>query len=143
MKKYVAMLVLLFLPLVAVAPAHISAESFNPLGNVCDTLAEEQSELPPDERKKSAACEEAAIGQNGEDPISGSSGIIERVANILAIVTAVIAVIIIVIAGITMTLSGGDSTKVQNSRNAIIYSAVGLVIVALARTIVVFVVNRL
>ncbi len=136
MKKFVAMLVLLFLPLGAIAPAHISAESFNPIGNVCDDLTDDQ-------RKESPACEETSKGQNDDDPIVGSTGIIERVANILAIVTAVIAVIIIVIAGITMTLSGGDSTKVQNSRNAIIYSAVGLVIVALARTIVVFVVNRL
>ena len=77
------------------------------------------------ENPDAAVCQEAEKGED-EDPLTGNDSVINTIANIVALVTAVIAVIIIIVAGITMTLSGGDSTKIQNSRNAIIYAAVGL-----------------
>ncbi len=136
-RALLSLLVLAFLPLAMTSS--VSAGGFDPLGRACTTTNEDGETI----RIESAACEESETGQGSDNPVTGETGIVERVANILAIVTAIIAIIIIVIAGMTMSLSGGDSTKVQNSRNAIIYAAVGLVVVALARTIVVFVVNRL
>jgi type IV secretory pathway VirB2 component (pilin) len=61
------------------------------------------------------------------------------VANILAFAAAVIAVIIVMVAGITMMTSDGDAGKIASSRNAIIYTVVGLIIIIAARSIVVFV----
>ena len=95
---------------------------------------------------EAAVCQEVGEVGEGEDavnPVSGEDGILIRVANIIAVVSAVIAVIIIVIAGLTMVLSSGDSGKIKESRDAIIYAAVGLVVIALARTIVGFVATRL
>ena len=128
------------MPFLFVAPA---SAQFDPLASTCfeengdvkANLIEEDGSIP-------AVCQEA-LNQQGEDnPLTGQDGTLTRVANILAVVTGVIAVIIIVVAGITMTLSNGDSGKVQSSRNAIIYATVGLVVVALARSIVIFVINR-
>ncbi|HMT56096.1 MAG TPA: hypothetical protein PKD20_04435, partial [Candidatus Saccharibacteria bacterium] len=66
----------------------------------------------------------------------------QNVANLLSAAVGVAAVIVIIVAGVNMTMSQGDSGKVKASRDAIIYAAVGLVVVALSRTIVYFVVNR-
>jgi type IV secretory pathway VirB2 component (pilin) len=89
-----------------------------------------------------AICEASGSG-TGTDPITSDNGIIADIANILTFVAAIIAVFIIVIAGITMMTSGGDSGKVTSSRNAIIYTVIGLVIIVLARTIVIFVFDNL
>jgi type IV secretory pathway VirB2 component (pilin) len=62
------------------------------------------------------------------NPLNPNDGIIVQIANILSFVAAIIAVFIIIIAGITMMTSGGDSGKVKNSRNAIIYTVVGLIV---------------
>jgi len=73
------------------------------------------------------------------DPIAGEDGLLLRAANIIAIITAAVSVIVIIIAGLTTTLSAGNSSRVQQSRDAIIYAAVALGVAALAKTIVVFI----
>jgi hypothetical protein len=116
-----------------------SFAQFDPLEKVCADTPE------------ATVCQEKTAAQAGFDPdnpntnnpLSGDDGLLIRVANFLAIVTAVIAVIISVIAGLMMVLSSGDSGKVSSARDTIIYAAVGLVVVALARSILVFIVNRL
>ena len=50
-----------------------------------------------------------------------------------------IAVVIIMISGLKMIMSSGDSKKLSDARNAIIYAAVGLVVIALARVIIEFI----
>lgn len=104
---------------------------FDPLNDTCEQIG--------NNGQNSEICNEV---DNDENNITGTDGVLLRVADVLAIVAAVIAVIVIVVAGITMMTSGGDSTKVQNSRNAIIYAAVGLVVIVLARSIVIFVINQ-
>ena len=42
-----------------------------------------------------------------------------------------------------MIFSAGESSSIKSARDAIIYAAVGIVVVALARTIVIFIVNRI
>jgi hypothetical protein len=102
--------------------------AFNPLDRACTGDA-----------AQSAACQD----KDKADSITGPKGVIVRVTNIVATVAGVAAVLAIVIYGIMIVISYGDSGKVTQARNAIIGAATGLVVVALARTIVVFVVNRL
>ncbi len=103
--------------------------SFDPLGTTC-------LEAP-----ESTICKErdATLQKN---PVTGDDGVLTKIVNLVAVAVSIISVIIIIIAGITMSLSAGDSNKVQSSRNAIIYALVGLVVVALSRAAVVFVINR-
>jgi hypothetical protein len=77
------------------------------------------------------------------DSITGSNGVIIRVTNIIAMIAGIAAVIVMVVYGIMIVVSYGESGKVTQARNAIIGAAIGLVVIALARTIIVFVVNRL
>jgi hypothetical protein len=119
----------LFGVLFLLQPVNAEPEPFDPFAGSCEV----------DGTGDAAICNERVDGNT--DPLAGENGAINQIANIIAIFAGVVAVIIIIIAGITMILSGGDSTKVQNSRNAIIYAAVGLVVIVLARGIVALVIN--
>lgn len=128
MKTIKTLLFGLFFSATLLASGTLVSAQFNPLEEACESGTASDS----------AICKEA---NRTDNPVTGTSGIIQRVANVLAFVGGVIAVIIIVVAGITMTLSGGDPAKVKSSRDAIIYAAIGLLVVVLARSIVIFVIN--
>jgi hypothetical protein len=113
---------------VAVAGQPAYAQNFNPLDKACTGAA-----------AGSAACQD----KNDPDSITGPNGIIVRVTNLVALVAGVVAVLVIVIYGIMIVISYGDSGKVTQARNAIIGAAVGLIVIGLSRTIIVFVIDRL
>jgi len=64
-------------------------------------------------------------------------------ADILAIIAGIIAVIMIIISGLSMVTAQGNSEAITTSRNRIIYSVVGLIIIAAAWSITALVVNKL
>jgi hypothetical protein len=132
MKKLLLGIILLLTFLAPVGTSSLVGAQFDPLKPACETKT-----------GSGGADEICKASETPVDPITGEGGIITKVANILAIVAGVIAVIVIIIAGITMMTSGGDAGKVASSRNAIIYTAIGLVVIVLARTIVVFIFNRI
>lgn len=107
-------------------PAKAQFDSILP--SICDSKTE-----------NSAACNEIERGVNESNPVTSTS---QNIANFISLIIGLTAIIIILIAGITMALSQGDSSRVRSSRDAIIYAAVGLVVVVLARAIVFFIVNR-
>jgi hypothetical protein len=76
---------------------------------------------------------------NDATPISKT---IKLVINILSIVAAVAAVIMIMVGGLRYVTSGGDSSKTASAKNTIIYSIIGLIVVALAQFLVKFVIAR-
>ena len=80
---------------------------------------------------------------NTEDPLTGPNGTIIRAANVMALVAGFVAVIFLVIGGIKYVTSGGDSSGVASAKNTVIYALVGLVIIALSRSILGFVLGRL
>jgi hypothetical protein len=69
--------------------------------------------------------------------------IIKVAADLIAIATGIAAVVMIIFGGITMITSAGNTEAVTNARRRIIYSVVGLVVVALSWTIVAFTTDRL
>ena len=77
------------------------------------------------------------------DPISGTNGVINTAATIIAWAGGVIAIIIMIISGFRFINSGGDSGKVASARNGIIYAAIGLLVIIVARVIVSFVLNNI
>ncbi len=86
----------------------------------------------------SAACQDKGAGST--NPVTD---IIGNVVNIVAILAGIAAVIIIIIAGISYITSQGDPQKIANAKNTIIYAAIGLVVIVLSRTIIVFVITRI
>lgn len=103
----------------------------DPLGGACDKLTQ-------DEREQSTTCNSSV---DGDDPLTGSDGLIIKIARGVALVAGSIAVIVIIIAGITMVTSSGDSQSFKTARDAVIYASVGLLVIAVAGGLVTLVLN--
>lgn len=67
--------------------------------------------------------------------------IVATVINLLSWVVGVVSVIMVIFGGFKYITSAGDSSKVSSAKNTIIYALIGLVIVALAQVIVIFVLD--
>lgn len=72
---------------------------------------------------------------------SDISTTLQRIVNILTMIVGIAAVIMIIINGLKFITSNGDSNAISSARNGVIYSLVGLAVVALAQVIVRFVIN--
>jgi hypothetical protein len=72
---------------------------------------------------------------------SDISTIASKIVNIFSIIVGAVSVIMIIYGGFRYITSGGDSGRVGNAKNTLIYAIIGLVIVALAQLIVHFVLN--
>lgn len=116
-----------------IAAPSIYAASDKPFEEACKNLDANQ-------QKNSAAC--AAKGTTTNPISGGKDSLLYKISTTLSVVAGIAAVIIIIIGGISMITSDGDSQKFKNGRNTIIYAAVGLVIIALAQSIITLVVNR-
>jgi len=66
----------------------------------------------------------------------------KKIVDLISVIVGIIAVIMIIFGGFRYITSGGDSGKVGNAKNSLIYAIVGLIIVALAQLIVRFVLNQ-
>lgn len=71
------------------------------------------------------------------------SDLMSTVINILSIVVGFAAVVMIIIGGLRYITAGGDSGAMASARSTIIYAIVGLIVVAIAQTLVHFVLNKL
>lgn len=99
---------------------------------------------------KDEACKAVATtpaGNCDQDKLDESSTTLTKrinsVLDILSVIVGIIAVIMIIIGGLRYITSNGDSGNVTSARNTILYAIVGLIVVALAQTIVKYVLNRI
>lgn len=85
-----------------------------------------------------------ASGASSCDTNEGTSvsDVVALVINLLSILVGVVAVIMIIVNGFKFVISNGDTTAVASARNGILWAIVGLVVVAMAQVIVIFVINR-
>ncbi len=87
----------------------------------------------------------AAAG-NGLSPNQAANQLnntIASVINVFSIIIGIIAVIMLIIAGFKYVTSAGSSDKIASAKSTVIYAIVGLIIVALAQTIVKFVAHKI
>jgi hypothetical protein len=80
---------------------------------------------------------------NNGNPLVGPDGLMIKAANLLALGGGIAAVIMIMINGFRFVMSGGTPDKVSSARDGLIYAIVGLIVIVVARSIIVFVINRL
>ena len=71
----------------------------------------------------------------------GDNGVFSRITNTVLLIVGLISVIMLVYGGLRYILSGGDSKKVTDAKNTILYAIIGLIITMLAYAIVHFVLN--
>ncbi len=82
-----------------------------------------------------------ATGQAGSGAEVGPD-LVKDVINWMLYAVGIIAVIMLIWGGIMYATSGGDTTKVGNAKNTILYAIIGLLVSIFAFAIVQFVVNR-
>ena len=73
----------------------------------------------------------------------GETGAFRQITNTILYVVGIIAVIMLIIGGIKYVLSGGDSKKVTDAKNTVLYAIIGLVIAVFSYAIVNFVITSL
>ena len=73
----------------------------------------------------------------------GNDGIFRQITNVILYIVGIIAVIMLIIGGIKYVVSGGDSKKVTDAKNTVLYAIIGLIISFLAFAIVNFVISSL
>lgn len=78
-----------------------------------------------------------------EDPVTGSGGLLPKIAQIIVFIVGALSVVMIIIGGFRYVISGGDSNGVQGAKNTIIYAVVGLVVALFSQVIVSFVLTKL
>ena len=116
-------LVLLF----AVTPLPVSAAGV--FGDACNG------------QTQSATCN-SAVQPGGSNPLTGSDGLLLKVAKVIAIIAGVTAIIVIIISGFSYMTADGDAAKAKKARDALVGALVGLFIIAIASVIVTFVINN-
>ena len=84
---------------------------------------------------------EAARADGMPAELIGDNGVFSRITNTILLVVGLISVIMLVYGGLRYILSGGDSKKVTDAKNTILYAIIGLIISLLAYAIVHFVLN--
>ena len=73
----------------------------------------------------------------------GETGAFRQITNTILYIVGIIAVIMLIIGGIKYVLSGGDSKKVTDAKNTVLYAIIGLVIAVFSYAIVNFVITSL
>jgi heme O synthase-like polyprenyltransferase len=74
-------------------------------------------------------------------PHTGAGGL-TNILNIILSVMGALAFLMVVIGGFRYTIAGGNADSVAGARRMIIYSVIGLVVIALAASIVNFVLDK-
>lgn len=128
MPRVMAAGLVLLMSILFIAPSSVSADP-----SLCDGLSPE----------KKGVCLVDPIAYNEDNSGEGVYGLIEDIINIFSIVVGVISVIMIIIGGLKYITSSGDSNNVTSAKNTILYAVIGLVVVAFAQIIVLFVLENI
>lgn len=86
---------------------------------------------------------DAARGDGMPAELIGENGIFTQVTNTVLFAVGIISVIMLIWGGIRYITSGGDSKKVTDAKNTILYAIIGLIIAILAYAIVNFIITAI
>lgn len=82
-----------------------------------------------------------AKGQGQQTELFGQGGVFKRITDVMLFLIGALSVIMLIIGGVRYVLSGGESGKVQEAKNTILYACIGVVVAILAYAVVNFVVG--
>lgn len=88
-----------------------------------------------------AVCADNTTGT--DDPISGHHGVLLKVVNIISIIAGAAAIILLIVAGLRYVLSNGDSNSINGAKSTIVNALVGIIVIALARSLIVYVLGKI
>lgn len=140
-KIILSMSVMLLMGIPLTVPVAVSAQAAAPQpptiqGSLCGGAKDLQIPAGGPNQNPTTTCQ-----TNGQGDTKINS-LLQQIINIFSVIVGVVAVIMIIYAGFRYITSGGDSSKVGNAKNTILYALIGLVIVALSQVIVRFVLSK-
>lgn len=107
--------------------------------HAADVLKPACSNLTEAEQKKNSACN----NDPDKNPLFGNDGLLNKITLGIAMVAGFVAIIFMIIGGYKMILSNSDKQAFTNGRNTLIYAAIGLIVIVIARALVSFVITRI
>lgn len=133
MKRALVILTLIF-SFVAMAALPSKAEAaWNPFNNNNTESVCRQSGTG-----NSAVCQ-AGSG----NPVSGTNGVLIKVVRLISTIGGVVAIIIMIVGGFMYITSNGEAGKIATAKNTLIYAGVGLVVMTLGQTLIVYIITRI
>jgi hypothetical protein len=124
---------LLLVPILLVVGFYASqgqVKALNLFSNTCQN-AEAQDH--------SAVCN----SQTGKDPLTGPQGILADITNIVSYIAGAAAIIMLVYGSIKYITSGGDANNVKNAKDTVFFALIGIAVIVLARSLILFVLSKL
>ena len=91
----------------------------------------------------SGSTSQTCQSKTTDNPLTGTNGLLYKVASLIAIIAGIAAVIVMIVGGIKYITSGGDAQKITSAKHTIVGALIGLIIIVLAQTIITFVIKRL
>ncbi|MDR2063584.1 MAG: pilin [Candidatus Nomurabacteria bacterium] len=86
---------------------------------------------------------DAARGKGMPADLFGENGTFTQITNTILVVIGIVSVFMLIYGGLRYILSGGDSKKVVDAKNTVMYAIIGLIIVFLSYALVNFVIEKL
>ncbi len=118
--------------------AGATTSDFDPYNGLC-----EQAKTNNDDGNSATDDTPSVCNPSTTNPVSGQDSLIMKATNIISAVAGVIAVIMLMYNGVKIMLSNGDAAKFEKARTSLIFLAVGIAIIVLARTIIAFILGRI
>ena len=87
-----------------------------------------------------AICKESQTSGATKNPIIH---FITIIIDIISYIAGAAAIISLIVSGLRIILANGDSNAVATARSGILYSVIGIIVIVLAQSIVVFVLNKI
>ena len=106
-------------------------------GFVTLAVVPEVSAMTLEEGARAAKCDGCP------ENLFGDTGVFRQITNTILYIVGIVAVIMLIVGGIKYVVSGGDSKKVTDAKNTVLYAIIGLVVCFLAFAIVNFVISAL
>ncbi len=98
----------------------------------------------------SAVCTDKNKTTPQQDPFSGPNGLLANITKIVSYIAGAAAIIMIIVSALRFITSGSDvstssrtDTDVENARRGLASALIGLAVIVLARTLILFLLNRL
>ncbi len=105
----------------------------------CPGIADQVATGATDASGSSVSCDNTATSDNSTSVVSSLA---KKVVAVFSIIVGAASVFMVIYGGFRYITSGGDSTRVGNAKNTLIYAIVGLIIVAVAQALVHFVLSN-
>lgn len=126
------LLTLAFIP----APSFASVATTTINDKTCEHFRNAGQELP-------AGCDPAGKKLISDDPNNPDKGYIPTLVNGFIYAAGVVALIFLLIGAIRYITASGDSGRIKQAKDTVLYSIIGLIVVALAIPIADFVIEKL